>query len=493
VASGAYSNGTVTWEITGTQGDYTLTVSGSGAIPADERPWSAYEADIRHLVLGEGITKIGDGAFYNCIGFTGELILPSTLKEIGNSAFYGCGGFTGNLVLPQGLTAIGNAAFMTCRGFTGDLIIPSGVTAISNSAFAYCSGFNGRLVIPEGVTSIGTAAFCDGKNFVGDLIIPSTVKKIGYSAFESCNKLDGRLVLPAGLTSIGEFAFYECKKLSGQLVLPSGLTTIEPYTFYGCSSFSGELVIPASIKTISSYAFYRCIDIASVRFEGAAPEKIDGAGDGFPSFDPYIVIYYNPEQSGFTTPEWKGYEAYPISPAVNENPFTDVHTWDYYYDSVLWAYKNGITAGTSEGIFEPEASCTRGQVVTFLWRAKGQPEPNTTVCPFTDVHTWDYFYKAVLWAYENGITAGVSATEFGPETTVDRGQVVTFMWRDAGMPGASVSNPFVDVANGIYYHDAVLWAYQNGVTSGINATEFGPANPCTRGQVVTFLYRAIGK
>ena len=153
----------------------------------------------------------------------------------------------------------------------------------------------------------------------------------------------------------------------------------------------------------------------------------------------------------------------------------------------------GITAGTSEGIFEPEASCTRGQVVTFLWRAKGQPEPNTTVCPFTDVHTWDYFYKAVLWAYENGITAGVSATEFGPETTVDRGQVVTFMWRDAGMPGASVSNPFVDVANGIYYHDAVLWAYQNGVTSGINATEFGPANPCTRGQVVTFLYRAIGK
>jgi len=99
----------------------------------------------------------------------------------------------------------------------------------------------------------------------------------------------------------------------------------------------------------------------------------------------------------------------------------------------------------------------------------------------------------VLWAYENGITAGVSATEFGPETTVDRGQVVTFMWRDAGMPGASGDNPFADVPGGIYYHDAVLWAYENGVTAGINATEFGPSNPCTRGQVVTFLYRAIAE
>jgi len=170
----------------------------------------------------------------------------------------------------------------------------------------------------------------------------------------------------------------------------------------------------------------------------------------------------------------------------------DISETDYFYDAVIWAYENGITSGVSANMFAPEQSCTRGQVVTFLWRAKGQPEPVISENPFSDVCEGDYFYKAVLWAYENGITSGLSATEFGPGVTVDRSQVVTFMWRDAGMPACTGNNPFMDVSTGIYYHDAVLWAYENGVTAGLSATEFGPESPCTRGQVVTFLHRALG-
>ena len=122
----------------------------------------------------------------------------------------------------------------------------------------------------------------------------------------------------------------------------------------------------------------------------------------------------------------------------------------------------------------------------------GSPEPTTTTDPFVDVPEYEYYYKAVLWALENGITAGINETQFAPDQTVTRGQFVTFLHRDENKPSYSVNNPFSDVPNA-YYYDAVLWAYENGVTAGINATEFAPEQSCTRGQVVTFLYRALNE
>ena len=169
--------------------------------------------------------------------------------------------------------------------------------------------------------------------------------------------------------------------------------------------------------------------------------------------------------------------------------FSDVWSTDYYAAPVAWAAETGVTAGTTKTTFSPNASCTRGQMVTFLWRAMGQPEPTITKNPFTDVKTSDYFYKAVLWAVEKGITAGTSATTFSPNDTVTRAQTVTFLWRAAGKPAAKTANPFKDVTTGQYYTDAVLWAVKNEITAGTSATTFSPANPCTRGQIVTFLYR----
>lgn len=175
------------------------------------------------------------------------------------------------------------------------------------------------------------------------------------------------------------------------------------------------------------------------------------------------------------------------------NPFTDVSEGAYYYNAVQWAVGNGITAGTSDTTFSPDASCTRAQAVSFLWRAAGRPEPAGTTNPFTDVKNGAYYYKAVLWAVENGITAGTSPTTFSPEDKCTRAQIVSFLWRFAGRPAADGNNPFADVKSGAYYYGAVLWASEHGVVYGTSATTFSPEATCTRAQIVTFLYRYLGK
>ena len=178
-------------------------------------------------------------------------------------------------------------------------------------------------------------------------------------------------------------------------------------------------------------------------------------------------------------------------PAVN--PFTDVKENKYYYDPVLWAVENGITAGKTSTTFAPDASCTRSQIVTFLWRANGKPEPVTQKNPFTDVSESATYYKAVLWAVENGITTGKTSTTFAPNVSCTRDQVVTFLWRANGKPKATIDNPFSDVPENSFYREAVLWAMENKITLGRTSTSFDPKSACTRGQVVTFLYRAANK
>ena len=176
------------------------------------------------------------------------------------------------------------------------------------------------------------------------------------------------------------------------------------------------------------------------------------------------------------------------------NPFVDVNEGDYFYDSVLWALEKEITAGTSDTTFSPDQSITRAQAVTFLWRAAGSVEPTTTVNPFTDVKESDYFYKAVLWAVENGITAGTSDTTFGPNEECTRGQIVTFLYSAKGRPTIeSRENPFTDVLESDYFFEPVLWAVENKVTAGVSATEFGSNDLCTRAQAVTFLHITYNK
>ena len=173
-----------------------------------------------------------------------------------------------------------------------------------------------------------------------------------------------------------------------------------------------------------------------------------------------------------------------------ENPFTDVNDDAYYKDAVIWAVENGITKGISGTMFSPDAACTRAQAVTFLWRAAGSPSPKSGAMPFGDVAADAYYHDAVLWAVENGITKGTSDTTFSPDSKCTRAQIVTFLWRAQKSPAVASVNVFTDVAADAYYADAVNWAVANGITSGTSAATFSPNADCTRAQIVTFLYRS---
>ena len=175
----------------------------------------------------------------------------------------------------------------------------------------------------------------------------------------------------------------------------------------------------------------------------------------------------------------------------NNFRFTDVPESAYFYEPVLWAVENGITSGTSATKFSPYEGCTRGQVVTFLWRAAGCPEPESSYNPFSDVPSNAYYHDAVLWAAEEGITTGTSRTRFEPNATVTRAQTVTFLWRWAGSPEPGSAGSFRDVPYRAYYADAVAWAVEYGITNGTAPGLFSPAQTCTRAQIVTFLYRDL--
>lgn len=165
---------------------------------------------------------------------------------------------------------------------------------------------------------------------------------------------------------------------------------------------------------------------------------------------------------------------------------------NWAHNGIDWAYFNGVTNGTSGNTFSPNAGCTRAQVVTFLWRAMGSSAPKNTVNPFRDVVSGDYYYNAVLWAVENGITKGTDTSHFTPDKTCTRGEIVTFLWRSVGKPDPrTASHSFTDVVRNAFYYDAMLWAVENEVTNGTSSATFSPDGTCTRAQVVTFLYRAL--
>ena len=179
------------------------------------------------------------------------------------------------------------------------------------------------------------------------------------------------------------------------------------------------------------------------------------------------------------------------SDPADENPFTDVNELDYFYNPVLWAVKYNITEGTSPTKFSPENPCTRAQAMTFLWRAAGEPDVSGQYNVFSDIKPSDYYYQAVLWGVSTGLTTGTSPTTFSPNEPCTRAQIVTFLYRGSGKTAVSGATPFVDVNADAYYAKAVNWAVSERITTGTSSTTFSPDLTCTRGQIVTFLYRFV--
>ncbi len=286
---------------------------------------------------------------------------------------------------------------------------------------------------------------------------------------------------PAEYPAIGGSIFFDrssgavvgCDKTVTAVDVPAEIdgvcvTSIAASAFAGCVGLS-RISIPDTITKIDEGAFSACDALTDVYFDGTAEQW------GSIDFTKHNEDLLNA-----------------LVHFADESVFSDVRESDYFAQPVFWAVRNGITNGVSINEFAPDMICTRGQIVTFLYRACGSPEPLSTEKPFADVSEHSYYYRAVLWAVEKGIANGVSATEFAPEAFCTRAQAVTFLYRCFKTPGVNVTqNPFEDVAATDYYFDAVLWAVENGITFGTEADWFSPNGDCTRAQIVTFLYRAF--
>ena len=399
-------------------------------------PWYSNRSKVEHIVLESGVTTIGDYAFFMCSNLK-DIKIPGTVKSIGDYAFWYCGQYEED----------------ETEGFR-HVTIPNGVTEIGEGAFLRCVNLT-SVSLPDTLTTVGESAFC-------------------YTDLESVN-------IPGSLTVIPEDMFFEVRSLN-YVTLNEGTTRIESGAFAYCGP--DVMVIPSTVEYIGSMAFSWCTPLE--RFVVYSEDCVFDEEFYYP-----YGIEWNTDFYGYAGSTTETYAAENSFDFYEIPAFTDVPGDSFYFAPVAWALENNITNGLTATEFGPNAACNRAQVVTFLWRAEGCPEPTATSHSFVDVQAGSFYEKAVLWAVEQGIANGLSATEFGPNAACNRAQVVTFLWRAEGCPEpTATSHSFVDVQAGSFYEKAVLWAVEQGISNGLSATEFGPNANCNRAQVVTFLYRA---
>ena len=485
--------------------------------------WAFFDcSELPDITIPESVTSIGTGAFACCDTLTGIYVdknnpvyssddrgvlfdkakttllqapgliqpmaeptktysIPDTVTAIGDEAFRGCT-FLRGVNIPDSVTSIGYSAFATCINLN-NFDIPDSVTSIGEYAFFDCISLT-SIVIPEGITSISSQTFSTCQRLT-KIVIPDTVTQIGDGAFERCYSLSG-IDIPDSVTYIGDYAFYECESLTG-IDIPDNVTSIGWETFRDCHSLT-SIVIPDSITDIYGSAFDSCYSLSNIYFEGDAPDFRWGV-----FADVTATVYYPAGNTTWTSDVMQDYEGSLSWIGYNpEGSFYDVAMNSFYEAPVEWAVENGITTGATADTFNPNGECLRAQVVTFLWRTAGCPDPKTAGNPFVDVKSSDFYYKAVLWAVENGITNGTDATHFEPFGICNRAQVVTFLYRAQTDPQTGgTQGSFSDVDDDAWYSAPIDWAASNGITNGLGDGTFGISNPCNRAQVVTFLYRAF--
>lgn len=471
------------------------------------------ETALTHVDLPDGITVIGNYAFAGCKDLK-TVTFPDGLQQIRYAGFQNSG--LTELNLPAN-TALEYYCFANCDNLES-LVIPDGMTSLARSGFAWCDNLS-SVTLPdsmqflgmycfEGCKSLKTIEIPDGVKMIQDfcfaysglveLDIPESVTEIRERAFKNCYALD-RIKIPATSKRIFEDAFEGCYNLEIQCyymtrahvlamdkgiaceILPEEPGTVQyPILIY--SNQGGTVEASAEESPAERYVWitvtpdpgYAIESIYYQTMDGRELENLKTNGDTIEFRMPACLV------------------AFEVTFINTVLPFVDVKETAYYYVPVMWALNHGITAGVDATHFAPDKTCTRAQVVSFLWRAAGCPEPTIMGNPFVDVKEGTYYYKAVLWAVENGITAGVDATHFGPEQACTRGQVVTFLWRACGKPEAeSRKHPFTDIKETSFYYDAVLWAVKNGITAGVSQKSFAPDMSCTRGQIVSFLFRTF--
>jgi len=478
----AAGDGSVTWKVE----NGTLTISGSGDMAhyIDSEgepftPWQDYHpkkvvftSDVKLITREDGNWKIEGGQFWD------NQEVESFEVEAGNKT----------------LLAYDDCLYMKIPE-TGDYYL-----------YAVPPAKKGRLTIMEGAidkVQYGSSGFLTPCKQLTEIYFPSTwwTKRRGTEYRpEDFNSFGGavgvnQLITPSHISSyIVSENHPNSKSINGCIYTKDGKELV----LAPCMPPNDEIRIAEGTETFEEYfAIWFDIVLQDHHWKTEEPIKL---------YIPKSMTKFEVHLSSDTPPDWlqiygyKGTEAERFAKEHNVQffdldgettppaNFTDVESGAFYEDAVKWAVENKITQGETDTTFAPNKTCTRGQIVTFLWRANGSPEPSSTANPFVDVKSGEYYYKAMLWAKEKGITSGTDATHFSPNAACNRAQAVTFLWRANNKPAGSGSS-FGDVPSGEYYAEAVKWANGAGVTSGETSTTFAPDKSCTRGQIVTFLYR----
>ena len=441
----------------------------------------------KKIVISENTRVIGNGAFFSCDSLE-EIFVPKCVESIGYAAFSCCERLENISVAKD------NPSYREIDGvvFSNDMTILEGYPAGKTDT---------TYVIPNGVKYIGGWAFgaCDQ---LINITLPDGIIFVGVSAFYECTGLKS-ITLPSSVSYIGDRAFKVCGSIE-TITIPSGVKEIGEETFMICTSLK-SINIPKSVTKIGNSAFDCCSSLTDVYYEGSSSQwrsinlaeyntALTSANIHFNShvhtYEGYTVTAPTCTEPGYTThkctscdysyndsyiePLGHNYTEEVTAPTCTERGYT-TYTCSVCGDSYKGSYVDPLGHDYKNG------TCTRC----------GVKDPNyKPQADFIDVAAGSYCYDAVQWAVANGITKGTDATHFSPNASCTRGQVVTFLWRAAGEPVVSGNVGFVDVAPGSYCYEAVKWAVANGITKGTDATHFSPNATCTRGQVVTFLYRA---
>ena len=508
---------------------------------------------ITSVVIPEGVTSIGWAAFSNCNNLVSvslpdsllsldgsafgecasltEINIPAKVTALPADLFFKCTNLM-KVTLPEGLKTIGDAAFSQCFQLTA-LDIPKSVFSIGEEAFYRCTGLT-SIQIPEGITSVPKRCFwaCTSLQSVQ---LPASLMTIGDSAFYNCAITE--ITLPEQIKSIGSSAFSNCESLVS-VVIPEGITTLKDHVFSGCSGLT-SITLPKSLRTIERGAL-GIMALKNIFYAGSESEWAQISIGDFNDEIANATIYYNgetapaptpeptpepteeptptPEPTEEPTPTPEPTEEPTPTPEPTEEPtptpdpteeptptpeptdeptptpappaFTDVGERDWFAVSVAWAVQNNITSGKgSSSTFKPHDTCTRAEIMTFIWASEGRPSPSAPA-DFVDMPSLPAFRSAISWAVEQGVTSGMGGGKFGATMPCTRVQAVTFLWAAAGRPQPTATAAFSDMTGNSVYDAAISWAVENRITTGAGNNRFNPGKRCSRAEIVTFLRAA---